>query len=64
MQNQEKMEDEFGDILFSLINFSRLAKINPEDALEKTNLKFIRRFNYLEQKVKGMGTNYVNLTVR
>ena len=44
----EKMEDEFGDLLFSLVNYARFKGINPEDALEKTNRKFIRRFQYLE----------------
>jgi XTP/dITP diphosphohydrolase len=42
------MEDEFGDVLFSLINYARFKGINPEDALEKTNRKFIKRFQYLE----------------
>lgn len=43
-----KIEDEFGDVLFSLINYARFLGINPEDALEKTNKKFIKRFQYLE----------------
>lgn len=43
-----KMEEEFGDVLFALINYARFKGINPEDALEKTNRKFIRRFQYLE----------------
>jgi len=51
-QNSEKMEDEFGDILFALINYARFVNINPEDALEKTNRKFIKRFNFMEQKAK------------
>jgi XTP/dITP diphosphohydrolase len=46
--NSDKMEDEFGDVLFSLINYARFKGINPEDALEKTNRKFIKRFQYLE----------------
>ena len=44
----DKMEEEFGDVLFSLINYARFKGINPEDALEKTNRKFIKRFQYLE----------------
>jgi XTP/dITP diphosphohydrolase len=48
-RGSDKMEAEFGDLLFSLVNFARFKGINPEDALEKTNLKFIRRFNYLEE---------------
>lgn len=54
-ENQEKLEGEFGDVLFSLINYARYLKINPEDALEKTNKKFIYRFNYMEQKIKSQG---------
>ncbi len=52
---QEKLEGEFGDVLFSLINYARYLKINPEDALEKTNKKFMFRFNYMEQKIKAQG---------
>jgi len=52
--NSEKMEDEFGDILFALINYARFININPEDALEKTNRKFIQRFNFIEKKAKEM----------
>jgi XTP/dITP diphosphohydrolase len=52
MQNAEK---EFGDVLFSLINYARFLKINPEDALEITNKKFIKRFAYMESKVKEKG---------
>jgi XTP/dITP diphosphohydrolase len=48
--SQQKMEDEFGDVLFSLINYARFVGINPEDALEKTNKKFIKRFQYLEEQ--------------
>lgn len=56
IQNADKKraEAEFGDILFSLVNVARLYKINPDNALEQTNQKFIRRFNYLEQKVRGL----------
>ncbi len=50
-----KMEAEFGDVLFSLINYARFLDINPEDALEKTNKKFIHRFQYLEEKAKTAG---------
>ena len=48
-QNHDKMEDEFGDVLFSLINYARYLKINPESALERTNKKFIKRFKYIEE---------------
>lgn len=53
--NMIKAEKEFGDVLFSLINYARFMNINPEDALEQTNKKFIHRFNYMEQKVKESG---------
>ncbi len=50
--SNKKIEAEFGDIIFSLINYARFLNINPEDALEKTNSKFINRFNYIENKAK------------
>ena len=60
--NAEKMEEEFGDVLFSLVNYSRFVNINPEDALEKTNKKFIRRFKYMEQKIKEEGLDLSKLS--
>ncbi|UAB82762.1 nucleoside triphosphate pyrophosphohydrolase [Zunongwangia sp. SCSIO 43204] len=48
--DKDKMEAEFGDVMFSLINYARFLKINPENALERTNKKFIARFKYLEEK--------------
>ena len=51
----DKMEDEFGDLLFSLINYGRFLNLNPEDALEKTNKKFIKRFQYMETETKKEG---------
>ena len=54
-KNQEDIEGEFGDLLFSLINFARLSEIDPELALERTNKKFIFRFSYMEQKAKEIG---------
>ena len=53
--DHEKAEGEFGDLLFSLINYARFININPEDALEKTNRKFIKRFQYLESKAAENG---------
>ena len=53
-KNQDAIEDEFGDLLFSLINYARFLKINPENALERTNKKFIKRFQYLETKAKAL----------
>ena len=52
---EANVEGEFGDLLFSLINVARLYKIKPDNALEQTNLKFIRRFNYIEQRAKEQG---------
>jgi XTP/dITP diphosphohydrolase len=60
--NAEKMEEEFGDVLFSLVNYSRFVNINPEDALEKTNKKFIRRFKYMEKKIKEEGLDLSKLS--
>ena len=60
--NAEKMEEEFGDVLFSLVNYSRFININPEDALEKTNKKFISRFQYMEQKIKEDGLDLSKLS--
>lgn len=54
-KEKEKMEAEFGDLLFSLINYARFLDINPEDALERTNKKFIKRFKYLEKESKKVG---------
>ena len=50
IKNHGKVEEEFGDLLFALINYSRFINVNPEDALEKTNRKFIKRFQYLESE--------------
>lgn len=54
-KNREQAEKEFGDVLFSLINYARFLNINPEDALEQTNKKFIRRFGHMESRVKEQG---------
>ena len=61
--NKEKMEEEFGDVMFSLINYARFLDINPETALEKTNKKFIERFQYLEEKAKNEGKNLKNMSL-
>ena len=62
-QNHDKMEDEFGDVLFSLINYARYLKINPESALERTNKKFIKRFKYIEESAKNEGKVVNELTL-
>lgn len=61
--NKEKMEDEFGDVMFSLVNAARLYDINPDDALESTNRKFLKRFSYLEEKVLAQGKNIKDLSL-
>lgn len=61
--NQEKMEAEFGDVLFSMINYARFLKINPEDALERTNKKFIKRFQYLESKADELGKSLSDMSL-
>lgn len=62
-QNEEKIEQEFGDVLFSLVNAARLYGINPENALERTNQKFIKRFNYLEKKAKENNLNLIEMSL-
>lgn len=59
----DKMEGEFGDLFFSLINAARLYKINPDNALERTNQKFMRRFNYLEQQTIQQGKSLKDMTL-
>jgi XTP/dITP diphosphohydrolase len=61
--DHEKAESEFGDLLFSLINYARFININPEDALEKTNRKFIKRFQYLEDKARENGQQLQEMTL-
>lgn len=63
-KDQEKMEEEFGDLLFALINAARLYDINPENALEKTNCKFIQRFGYIEEKAQTIGKNLKEMTLQ
>lgn len=63
-ENQENIEKEFGDLFFSVVNAARLYNVVPENALELTNRKFIRRFNYLEAKAKEMGKSLKDMTLR
>ena len=60
---QEKMEEEIGDLLFSIVNAARLYNIEPETALEKTNRKFIRRFSYLESKASESGRSLKDMSI-
>ncbi len=61
--NQDKIEAEFGDVLFSMINYARFLKVDPESALERTNKKFIQRFQYLEGKAKALNKNLSDMTL-
>ncbi|WP_300727733.1 nucleoside triphosphate pyrophosphohydrolase [uncultured Bacteroides sp.] len=61
--DKDKAEAEFGDVLFSLINAARLYKINPDNALERTNQKFIRRFNFLEEHTIKQGKKLQEMTL-
>lgn len=60
---QEKIEAELGDVLFSVINYARFIGVNPEDALERTNKKFIKRFQYLESQAREKGLKLSNMTL-
>ena len=59
----QRTQEEFGDLLFSLINYARFLRVNPEDALEKTNKKFIKRFQYMEEKVAINGLEISSLSL-
>lgn len=61
--NIDDLEKEFGDLLFSVVNVARKYGVNPENALEKTNLKFINRFNYVEAKSKEQGRELKDMTL-
>ncbi len=62
-RNQEEIEKEFGDVLFSMINYARFIGVNPENALEKTNKKFISRFQYLEKEAEKAGKKIANMSL-
>lgn len=61
--NKDNIESEFGDVLFSMINYARFINVNPENALEKTNKKFINRFQYLEQAAKKEGKQLTDMSL-
>lgn len=61
--NKDDVEAEFGDLLFSVVNAARLYGVNPENALERTNRKFIARFNFLEQRAKELGRNLKEMSL-
>ena len=62
--DEQKTTEEFGDLIFSLINYARFVNVNPQDALEKTNKKFIQRFQYMEKQIKAKGQELSNLTLK
>lgn len=62
--NKERIEEEFGDLMFSMINYARFIDVNPEDALERTNKKFIKRFQYIEQKAKEIDKQLSEMSLR
>jgi len=61
--NNANIEEEFGDVLFSLVNYARFINVNPVDALEKTNKKFIKRFQYLEENAHKIGKSLKDMTL-
>jgi len=61
--NQDNMESEFGDVIFSMVNYARFLNINPENALERTNKKFTKRFQYLEAKAKSLNKPLKDMTL-
>lgn len=61
--DREKMESEFGDVLFSMINYARFLHVDPESALERTNKKFIKRFQYLESKAATLGKSLADMSL-
>lgn len=61
--DSERLEEEFGDLLFSVINAARLYKVNPDNALEKTNRKFINRFNHIERRAAESGQKLKDMTL-
>ena len=61
--NQQEIESELGDVLFSIVNFARLSNLDPELALERTNKKFIYRFTYMEKKARDQGKSLNNMTL-
>jgi XTP/dITP diphosphohydrolase len=61
--DSDKMEAELGDVMFSLVNYARFLKINPENALERTNKKFIKRFRHIEFKAQALGKKINELTL-
>jgi XTP/dITP diphosphohydrolase len=58
-----KLENEFGDLIFALVNYARYIGVNPDDALERTNLKFFNRFTFIEEKARSEGRSVSTMTL-
>ena len=61
--NQDRIESEFGDVLFSLTNYARFVNVNPEDALERTNKRFIKRFQIMENMISSEGLSLSDMSL-
>lgn len=62
--SRERLDEEFGDLMFALVSYSRFIKVNADDALEHANTKFIKRFSYIEDKVRETGKSVADMTLR
>lgn len=62
-QKTDRIEEEFGDVMFSMINYARFIGVNPETALERTNKKFIKRFQFMEEKIKSSGKSFDDMNL-
>jgi len=63
VNDKDKTEQEMGDVFFALVNYARFVGVNPEDALERTNKKFINRFKFMEDEIKLVGKNMQDMTL-
>ena len=61
--NADRIEDEFGDLMFALVNYSRFLNVDPETALERTNQKFLKRFRYIEEVASKQGKTLTDMTL-
>ena len=62
--NAERIESEYGDVLFSMVNYARFVGVNPENALERTNKKFIKRFQHIEQVARKQGKQVSEMSLK
>jgi XTP/dITP diphosphohydrolase len=63
-RDKDRIESEFGDVLFALTNYARFIKVNPEDALERTNKRFIKRFQIMEKTISNAGLDFHNMSLQ